>query len=54
MLNILRNTSIYLLRNKDFVKFITIMPTILFLLMTVLLPYSVDLLQLTQLNATPY
>lgn len=42
MLNILRNTSIYLLRNKDFVKFITIMPTILFLLMTVLLPYSDD------------
>ncbi|MCM1538433.1 MAG: ABC transporter permease [bacterium] len=40
MLNIFRNTSIYLLRNKDFVKFITIMPTILFLLMTVLLPYS--------------
>ncbi|MCM1523001.1 MAG: ABC transporter permease [Ruminococcus sp.] len=40
MLNILRNTSIYLLRNKDFVKFITIMPTILFLIMTVLLPYS--------------
>lgn len=42
MLNILRNTSIYLLRNKDFVKFITVMPTILFLLMTVLLPYSDD------------
>ncbi|MCM1543310.1 MAG: ABC transporter permease [Blautia sp.] len=40
MLNILRNTSIYLLRDKEFVKFITIMPTILFLLMTVLLPYS--------------
>lgn len=40
MLNIFRNTSIYLLRNKDFVKFITIMPTILFLLMAVLLPYS--------------
>ena len=40
MLNIFRNTSIYLLRDKEFVKFITIMPTILFLLMTVLLPYS--------------
>ncbi|MCM1054012.1 MAG: ABC transporter permease [Bacteroides sp.] len=42
MLNIIRNTSIYLLRNKEFVKFITIMPTVLFLLMTVLLPYSND------------
>ncbi|MCM1189611.1 MAG: ABC transporter permease [bacterium] len=40
MLNIFRNTSIYLLRDKEFVKFITIMPTVLFLLMTVLLPYS--------------
>lgn len=42
MLNIIRNASIYLLRNKEFVKFITIMPTVLFLLMTVLLPYSND------------